>query len=139
MVASYTDGHGTLESKASAPTTPVAAVGVIIGDSGNNTLVGAAANDVFQGFGGDDLMDGLAGRDLADYSYATGPTGIIVDMASGIVTGNVSVGTDTLRSIENIRGTDFDDTYVATGFNQTQLEQCGKHPNPVEHQQYCVR
>jgi Ca2+-binding RTX toxin-like protein len=119
VVAKYTDLGGTPESVASAQTTSVAAVGVIIGDSGNNTLVGTAGNDVFQGFGGDDSIDGLAGRDIADYSYATGPTGINVDMASGTVTGNGSVGTDTLRSIESVRGTDFADTYVATGFNQT--------------------
>ena len=38
--------------------------------------------------------------------------------ASGVVTGlDGSVGTDTLRSIEGIQGTNFGDTYVATGFN----------------------
>ena len=31
-------------------------------------------------------------------------------------TGDASVGTDTLLSIESIRGTQFNDTYVATGF-----------------------
>ena len=39
-------------------------------------------------------------------------------MASGIVTGGVSVGSDTLRTIETVRGTDFDDLYIAIGFNQ---------------------
>ena len=37
-------------------------------------------------------------------------------MASGTVTGDASVGTDTLRSIEGIQGTTFADTYVATGY-----------------------
>src|SRR5206468_1713747 len=64
-----------------------------------------------------DLLDGGTGRDVADYSDAT--DGITVDMAFGSVTGNASVGSDILRSIESVRGTDFADTYVATGFNQT--------------------
>ena len=38
-------------------------------------------------------------------------------MASGVVTGDASVGTDTLRSIEFVRGSQFDDIYVATGFS----------------------
>ena len=37
-------------------------------------------------------------------------------MASGTVTGDGSVGTDTLLSIEGVQGTNFADTYVATGF-----------------------
>ena len=37
-------------------------------------------------------------------------------MASGVVVGDAAIGTDTLRSIEAIRGTQFADTYVATGF-----------------------
>ena len=32
--------------------------------------------------------------------------------------GDVSIGTDTLRSIELVRGTNFADTYDATGFDQ---------------------
>src|SRR5258708_36538022 len=42
-------------------------------------------------------------------------------MVCGSVTGGTSVGTETVRSIENIRGTDFADVYVAIGFNQTSL------------------
>ena len=37
-------------------------------------------------------------------------------MASGTVSGDSAIGTDTLRSIESIRGTNFDDVYVATNF-----------------------
>ena len=37
-------------------------------------------------------------------------------MASGTVTGDAAIGTDTLRSVEGIRGTNFADTYVATNF-----------------------
>ena len=37
-------------------------------------------------------------------------------MAAGIVTGDATVGTDTLRAIEAVRGTNFDDVYDATNF-----------------------
>ena len=38
-------------------------------------------------------------------------------VATVTVTGDDSIGTDTLIEVESIRGTNFDDTYVATGFN----------------------
>ena len=38
-------------------------------------------------------------------------------MAAGTVTGDASIGTDLLTEVESIRGTNFADTYVATGFN----------------------
>jgi Ca2+-binding RTX toxin-like protein len=37
-------------------------------------------------------------------------------MATGTVTGDASLGTDTLRSIESINATNFDDVYDATGY-----------------------
>src|SRR5262249_4645290 len=51
---------------------------------------------------------------LLNPSSVTG--GITVNLAAGTVTGDASVGTDTLRSIELIRGTQFNDVYNATGF-----------------------
>src|SRR4029453_17357443 len=82
-------------------------------------IFGLAGNDTIKGLGGNDQIDGGTGRDFADYSDANDGTGIDVDMASGVVIGGSSVGTDGLRSIEYVRGTDFADVYVATGFNQT--------------------
>ena len=122
MEARYTDGHGTPESVASTATTPVASVGTIIGDNNNNTLTGTAGNDVFQGFGGDDFIFGLAGRDFAVYTDAA--AGITVDLAAGSVHGTAagdiaSIGTDTLRLVEYIRGSNFADIFVATGFSTT--------------------
>ena len=92
---------------------------VIVGTSHSDVISGLAGNDIIKGLEGDDQLDGGTGRDIADYSDATG--GISVAMASGIVIGDPSVGNDTLRSLESVRGTEFDDIYVATGFNQTSL------------------
>ena len=62
-------------------------------------------------------IDGRGGFDQAYYNVAVGTvSGITVDMAAGTVVGDVSIGTDTLRSIESVRGTNFADTYNATGF-----------------------
>ena len=43
-------------------------------------------------------------------------SGITVNLAAGTVTGDATVGTDTLLSVEAVRGTNFADTYDATGF-----------------------
>ena len=88
----------------------------------NDTLIGTTGEDTLRGFGGYDTLQGLAGNDLLDggnlvdraiYTDATGP--ITVDMAAGTVSG-AGVGTDTIISVEQIRGSSFADTYVATGF-----------------------
>ncbi len=112
VVASYTDGHGTLESKASALLL-VPIPGEIFGNANNNTLTGTNGNDVFQGFGGNDTIDGGLGNDRSVYLDATG--GITVDLAAGTVSGP-GVGTDTLTGIEQIQGSNFADHYSAAGF-----------------------
>ena len=112
VVASYTDGHGTAESKTSAILF-VPFPGEIFGDANNNTLTGTNGNDVFQGFGGNDTINGGLGNDRSVYTDATGS--ITVDLAAGTVTG-LGVGTDTLIGIEQIQGSNFADHYSAAGF-----------------------
>ena len=104
--------HGSGSDDAHSDT--IANVENVVGGSGNDIFVGDANNNVFTGGGGDDAIAGGAGLDRAIYQGATGH--IAVDMAAGTVVGDPSVGTDTLRSIEAVRGTNFDDIYNATGF-----------------------
>ena len=76
----------------------------------------AAHNDTFTGLGGNDFIDGRGGFDTVSYNniyLSTG--GVSVDLAAGTATGDASIGTDTLRSIEGIQGTNAADTFVATG------------------------
>ena len=91
-----------------------------------DTLIGGGYNDYesFRGKGGDDSIDGGAGYDRADYYTAS--TGVYVDLWRGIARGmdstNSSIGTDTLRSIEAVRGTNLDDVYDASNFGKTAVQ-----------------
>src|SRR5262245_5475457 len=96
---------------------------LLVGGDGNDTLLGGNGNDILLGDAGDDVLDGGAGNDmligdlgidLARYMNAAG--GIIANLTAGSVNG-AGVGTDTLVGIERIRGSSFDDTYTAVGFN----------------------
>ena len=102
-------------------------VNSIVGSSFADTLSGSnngfSSSEVFDGGAGNDTFDGRGGFDQAVYNFDLGTAvGITVNMASvntavGTVVGDASIGTDTLTSIESVRGTNFADTYVATGYN----------------------
>ena len=88
-----------------------------MGSMFDDTLLGDNNNDTFQGLAGNDYIDGRGGFDIAQYNNLTYTTGsIAVNMAAGIVVGDATNGTDTLRSIEGIQGTNGADTYDATGY-----------------------
>jgi len=108
-----TDAGGLTFDKVLALTVTGIAGNTFAGDAGDNTLTGTPGNDRIQGFAGNDAIDGGLGFDRAIYTDATG--GIAFNLASGTVTGP-GVGTDTLTGIEGIVGTNFDDTFDATGF-----------------------
>ncbi|SDK25260.1 MULTISPECIES: VCBS domain-containing protein [Bradyrhizobium] len=112
--------HGTAAGDiANVGTDTFTGVNAVMGSMFDDTLLGSAGNDTFQGLAGNDYIDGRGGFDTAQYNNLTYVTGAIsVDMASGVVIGDPSNGTDTLRSIEGIQGTFFNDTYVATGYGQ---------------------
>ena len=92
------------------------------GSQFDDTLLGSnnfSGPEVFEGRAGNDFIDGRGGFDRAVYEFRIGSNvtaGITVNMAAGTVVGDSSIGTDTLRSIEAVRGTHFADTYNAVGF-----------------------
>ena len=90
---------------------------LIGGNAGADHFGAGDLNDVFIVSPGDDVFEGQFGYDRANYTNASGP--IDVQLASGIVTGNASVGTDKLRSIELVTGSKYADTYNAVGFSST--------------------
>ena len=86
---------------------------------------GSSATESFDGGAGNDTIDGRGGFDQAYYNSAIGTvSGINVTVATNNVVGDAfhvvgdaSIGTDTLIHIESIRGTNFADTFNATGYN----------------------
>jgi len=103
-------------------------VNAVRGSNFNDTLTGTNnASDtveIFEGMAGNDNIDGGGGFDLASYQFhQTNGFGVLVTRGAGssTVTGvnaapTSGVGTDTLLNIEMVRGTNFADTYNATGF-----------------------
>jgi RTX calcium-binding nonapeptide repeat (4 copies) len=79
------------------------------GSTFNDALTGSdtAAFESFEGLNGDDTIDGLGGTDRVDYNLARGAVNV------NLSTGTASDGygnTDTLRNIEDVRGSrDFAD------------------------------
>lgn len=130
--------HGTAQDSADASnhtTLDLAGIGVdsftgvnaVRGSEFGDRLLGSdntTRTDVFYGGAGDDWIDGRGGYDLVVYSAFIGDTvtgGVNISLAAGTVTGNSSVGTDTLRSVEILRGSNFNDTFTATGFNGSSM------------------
>ena len=92
-------------------------VNAVQGSMFGDTLLGSSFNNTITGLGGDDYIDGRGGFDTASYnSLSTVTGGVTVSMAAGIVTGDASIGTDTLLNIEGIQGTMLADSYDATGY-----------------------
>jgi Ca2+-binding RTX toxin-like protein/exonuclease III len=76
----------------------------IIGDGGHDWLVGGAGDDVFRGLWGTDTL-----------SYAGALQPVNVDLTETTATGD-DIGNDNTGLIEEVRGSSFDDTIVASRF-----------------------
>ena len=78
------------------------------GSSYNDTLTGSdsASFESFEGRGGNDLIDGKGDNDRA--SYQSSPAGVNVNLTTGIALDGWG-GTDTLVSIDEIRGSIYND------------------------------
>ena len=87
---------------------------VIRGLAGNDHIEGKAGNDTLIGGAGADFLDGGDGIDLADYSASQG--GVTVNLANHTGQSNDAQG-DILNNIENLRGSDHNDTLTGDIFN----------------------
>ncbi len=86
---------------------------ILTGDNGPNDLAGWDGADTLTGGLGADTLDGGAGMDVAIYSNSN--AGVTIDLSSqdldGYVTGTGGHATgDKLKSIENLLGSDHNDT-----------------------------
>ena len=106
---------GTAQGDSSVGTDTLSGIERVVGSAFNDVLIGSSAfREYFVAGAGNDFIDGGFGFDTVDYAAAT--SGITVNMAAGTVTGDASVGTDTLRGVEVVIGTAYADTYDATGY-----------------------
>jgi Ca2+-binding RTX toxin-like protein len=108
-----------------AVTTP-SAMGddILSGGNGNDTIAGQGGNDSLSGDFGDDTLIGGTGNDLLDggdgfdrVSYATAAAGVTVDLNATGPQDMGSHGIDTLVSIENVTGSNFDDVVIGSAAN----------------------
>ncbi len=109
-------GYDTVEARINTHILRANVERVIFTGSGNftgtgnvldNVLIGGAGDDTLRGLGGNDVIDGGLGSDTADYSQAAG--GVAIRLDRGVAVSDGDGGADILISIENIRGSAFDD------------------------------
>lgn len=96
----------------------------LYGDDGNDTLVGGHGTNYYQGGAGNDMFDGGTGYDFTWWAkaqdfdtvdYRFGPTaGVNVDLSTGMALDGQG-GTDTLKNIEQVYGSSFNDVLKGGG------------------------
>lgn len=80
----------------------------LAGDYLDNEIYGLGGNDLLIGGSGDDLLNGGGGSDTADYSGSYGS--VDASLSDGIAYSDGFGGRDILVGIENLIGSEFDDT-----------------------------
>jgi Ca2+-binding RTX toxin-like protein len=83
---------------------------VVQGNDGNDSIDAGPGNNAIDGGAGDDTIVGGPDGDSAFYLDATGP--VRADLQTGVSTGQ---GRDTLSGIENLGGSDYNDTFTGDG------------------------
>ncbi|WP_348529662.1 beta strand repeat-containing protein [Pseudomonas fluorescens] len=86
---------------------------ILSAGSGNNTLHGGAGDDLLYSGTGNDLLDGGTGNDTVSYAHAT--AGVTVNLGLLAAQNTLGAGTDTLTGIENLIGSNFNDTLTGDG------------------------
>ncbi|MHC2145138.1 retention module-containing protein [Pseudomonas sp. 210_17 TE3656] len=113
-VLTGTDGHDTLLGGTGGDTLNAGAGNdVLIGGDGNDILNAGDGNDLLIGGSGNDQLNGGAGIDTA--SYAGASSGVTVSLANLAAQNTGGAGTDTLSGIENLIGSDYNDSLTGDG------------------------
>ena len=80
------------------------------GGEGDDSLDGGDGDDILEGGVGDDTLNGGTGSDTA--SYQSSAQGVVVNLITGSASDGFG-GTDSLTSIENVKGSLLDDIFVS--------------------------
>lgn len=95
---------------------------ILTGLGGNDRLNGASGDDILRGGAGSDTLSGSSGSDTADYSLSG--AGVVASLSSsGNNTGDARG--DTYSSIENLTGTEFNDTLTGDSGNNVIMALAG--------------
>lgn len=93
----------------------------LLGNAGNDSLLGGNGNDTLNGGVGTDVLNGGLGSDTAAYNngpnYVGAVAGVNVNLNIGGFQNTGGAGFDQLISIENLVGTNFNDTLTGNGGN----------------------
>ncbi|WP_192560066.1 retention module-containing protein [Pseudomonas allokribbensis] len=88
---------------------------VLTAGSGNNELHGGAGNDLLYSGPGNDILDGGTGIDTVSYAHAT--AGVTVNLSLLGAQNTVGAGIDTISNVENLVGSNFNDTLTGDNNN----------------------
>ncbi|KPP89544.1 MAG: Hemolysin-type calcium-binding repeat (2 copies) [Rhodobacteraceae bacterium HLUCCA08] len=91
---------------------------VLTGSNADNTLFGDDGDDTFFVTGGQDVLGGGDGEDTVDFQVAPTAVGTTVDLEVGYYTLG-AIGPSLVNDIENVVGTDHDDTLLGNAFDNT--------------------
>ena len=95
-------------------------INILDGRAGNDTLLAGAGADGLDGDAGNDVLDGGPGVDLVFYDFS--PNAIVANLSTRRATG---WGRDTLRSVEDLHGSQKGDVLVGNGGNNSLTGHCG--------------
>ena len=84
----------------------------IYGGGGDDSLSGGGGNDLLMGGAGADTLKGGAGEDTITYKYS--PMGVTINLNAGTASGGHAEGDVLGEMIENVIGSDHDDTITGT-------------------------
>jgi Ca2+-binding RTX toxin-like protein len=85
------------------------------GANGDDTINGQGGDDTFHAAGGNDVINGGTGNDTVWYGQAA--TGVTINLGLAGAQNTVAEGLDTLVSIENVVGSDFNDMLTGSNVN----------------------
>jgi Ca2+-binding RTX toxin-like protein len=88
----------------------------IYGGAGNDTITGGDGNDILTGNAGTDNINGGNGTDMVNYITAAS-SGVTVNLNPGVnnVSNDGDGSTDTISFIENVNGSNFNDSITGDG------------------------
>ncbi len=88
----------------------------VYGSQANDSITGDANDNILDGLTGADTLNGGAGKDTAEYTYSA--SAVTVNLTTNVNSGGDAQG-DVLSNIENLIGSNFNDTLTGTSANNT--------------------